>query len=85
MGSGYYALSATVRHPTFCLAVGLRTPLTLLTTVVVPSPTGVCWPTSTDSFPCACRRLTFAPGGRLVRVLASVHTPLCLQWTVLQI
>ena len=30
------------------------------------------------------RRLTFAPAGRLVRVLASVHTLLCLQWTGLQ-
>ena len=37
IGPGYYATaSAMVRHTTFCFAVGLRTPHTLLTTVVVP-------------------------------------------------
>ena len=34
---------------------------------------------------CLSLCFTFAPGGRLVWVSASVRTPLCLQWTVLQI
>ena len=51
-------------HTTFYCAIGLRTPHTL---PILRSwfllPTGVCRPTSTDSFPCALSPSHFRPGG----------------------
>ena len=63
-GPGHYATASTmVCHFKFRSADGLRTHHTLLTTVVFLYLTGVCWPTSTDSFPCAPSPSHFRPGG----------------------